>query len=236
MLHRRIRIPWVPINSAFVICGRTFLRTEVHGAKCQAKDCSTRGGHIFKGKGYAGRQLEQHADACTRRESKPSAAELKVRQKDERDKLKASTLAKNGEEWLAAPARPVDVEFASGLFQTFHFQNAYIPGPSNLHEPKRGQHCEHPRCGDPIIKVLGDYHAIQHAKKYHPPVGAMKSQQQRFPPLNPLHSRTGPLNACAFCFCVTASASHAPLQATAQLQGSLGDLTGITLKDRQWPK
>ena len=79
-LHRRILIPWVPINSTFIIGGRTFLRTEIHGAKCQAKDCSTRGGHIFKDKGYAGRQLEQHADACIRRESKPSAAELKERQ------------------------------------------------------------------------------------------------------------------------------------------------------------
>jgi hypothetical protein len=170
-MHRRLGLPCVPIGKHFDFAGRTFVRELITSAKCLASRCTTSGGKVLSGKAYGARQLTQHAEACIRNESQPTPAERATSQKAQRQVEKDAAAAAAEDAWLALIPRDVRVEFTHGVFKVFSFQNVLIGG-------KRGQHCEVTGCTEPDIKVAGDFHATQHAKKHHPPVAALDASKR----------------------------------------------------------
>jgi hypothetical protein len=170
-MHRQLGLPCVPIGQHFHFAGRQFVRVSLKSARCLAPRCSTLGGKVLSDKGYGKLTMTQHAEACLRKESQPTPAERATSHQAERQLAKEAAAAAAEDAWLCLPPREVQVEFKHGVLKSFFFKNVHLDG-------KRGQQCELPNCTELAIKVVGDYHAAQHAKRYHPPVEALDASMR----------------------------------------------------------
>jgi hypothetical protein len=155
------------VGKYFTAAGIIFTRAGLRSAKCDLEHCLKPGGHVFGKHSYAFTHFEQHAVACLRNATIPT--------KEAQAEIVEARKAAEAEEaqcmWLLEETS-VEVEFISGLLPEKHYSNF----KNIMVIEKRGQRCALLGCPEPIIKVVGDHFARQHASKYHKPA---KVKRQR---------------------------------------------------------